>query len=114
MFHTIIVFSPTVASDEKWDYIKKKKLLVENVALKDWIKRKSQPQGGNPVVEKLSPAQDFEGLVADRDSNFDGLIPEECFLEDYSEETLRDIYEQQMRIVKLLKKHGKTKHLANR
>lgn len=89
-------------------------MLVENVALKDWIKRKSQPQGGNPVVEKLSPAQDFEGLVADRDPNFDGLIPEECFLEDYSEETLRNIYEQQMRIVKLLKKHGKTKHLANR
>lgn len=114
MFHTIIVFSPTVASDEKWDYIKKKKLLVENVALKDWIKSKSKPPNDNQVVQKMSVAQEFEGLVADRDPDFDGIIPEDCFLEDYNEETLQHIYQQQMKIVKLLKRHGKTKHLANR
>jgi hypothetical protein len=114
MFHTIIVFSPTVSSDEKWDYIKKRPLLVENIPLKEWIKRQSQAPEGNQVVQKLPAASEFEGLVADRDPDFDGLIPEECFFEDYDEEVLRDIYEQQMQIVKLLKKHGKTKHLANR
>lgn len=114
MFHTIIVFSPTVSSDEKWDYIKKRPLLVENIPLKEWIKRQSQAPEGNQVVQKLPAASEFEGLVADRDPDFDGLIPEECFFEDYDEEILRDIYQQQMKIVKLLKKHGKTKHLANR
>lgn len=114
MFHTIIVFSPTVASDEKWDYIKKKKLLVENIPLKEWIKQQSRPPRENQVVQKMSAASEFEGLVSDRDPDFDGIVPENCFFEDYDEEVLRDIYEQQMRIVKLLKKHGKTKHLANR
>jgi hypothetical protein len=114
MFHTIIVFSPTVASDEKWDYIKKKKLLVENIPLKEWIKQQSRPPRENQVVQKMSAASEFEGLVADRDPDFDGIVPENCFFEDYDEEVLRDIYEQQMQIVKLLKKHGKTKHLANR
>ncbi len=114
MFHTIIVFSPTVASDEKWDYIKKKKLLVENIELKDWIKKQNRPPKDNQVVQQMSGAQEFEGLVADRDPDFDGIIPDECFLEDYNEQVLENIYNQQMRIVKLLKKHGKTKHLANR
>lgn len=114
MFHTIIVFSPTVSSDEKWDYIKKRPLLVENIPLKEWIKRQSEAPKGNEVVQKLPGASEFEGLVADRDPDFDGLIPDDCFFEDYDEEILRDIYQQQMKIVKLLKKHGKTKHLANR
>lgn len=113
MFHNIIVFSPTVSSDEKWDYIKKIPLLVENIALKDWIKNQTKPEG-NPVVQQMSCAQEFEGLVADRDPDFDGLLPQNCFYEDYDESILKSIYEEQMRIVKLLKKHGKTKHLANR
>lgn len=114
MFHNIIIFSPTIASDEKWDYIKKKPLLVENLKLKDWIKSMSSTKKKDSVVEALSPRCEFEGLVADRDPDFDGLIPKDCFYEDYSEEILKDIYEEQMKIVKLLKKHGKTKHLANR
>lgn len=104
---------PTDFIDEKWDYIKKKKLLVENIPLKEWIQSQSKPEG-NPVVQKMSAAHEFEGLVSDRDPDFDGIIPEECFLEDYNESVLEDIYQQQMKIVKLLKKHGKTKHLANR
>jgi len=114
MFHNIIVFSPTVSSDEKWDYIKKRPLLVENIPLKEWIKSKSRPPKDNQIVERMSTVSEFEGLVADRDPDFDGIIPEDCFFEDYDEEILRDIYQEQMKIVKLLKKHGKTKHLANR
>jgi hypothetical protein len=114
MFHNIIVFSPTVSSDEKWDYIKKVPLLVENIALKDWIKKQSEGNHENPVVDKLPVKDEFEGIVADRDPQFDGKIPENCFFEDYDEEVLKDIYQQQMNVVKLLKNHGKTKHLANR
>lgn len=114
MFHNIIVFSPTVSSDEKWDYIKKIPLLIENLPLKNWIKQKTDTSDKNSIVERLGPAHEFEGLVADRDPNFDGLIPEDCFFEDYDESILKNIYEDQMKIVKLLKKHGKTKHLANR
>ena len=37
-FHTILVFSPTIQSDEKWDVIKESRLLAENTALKKWLK----------------------------------------------------------------------------
>lgn len=113
-FHTILVFSPTVASDEKWDYIKKKSLLVQNVKLKAWIKSMATKRKKKGLVEGAPAIGEFEGLVEDYDPEFDGLIPEDCFYEDYDEDTLRTIYTSQMKMVKLLKKYGKTKHLANR
>ena len=39
-FHSILVFSPTVASDEKWDYVKGLPLLAENLPLKKWLLKK--------------------------------------------------------------------------
>lgn len=114
-FHTIIIFSPTVASDEKWDYIKKKKgLLCQNKELQNWVdtiieRKKSARLVDNPLVKS-----EFDGLYEEYNPDFDGIIPEDSFYEDYDEDTLRSIYTKQMTLVKLLKKHGKTKHLANR
>jgi hypothetical protein len=113
-FHSILVFSPTVASDEKWDYIKRKPLLKQNVELKAWVKSMAQKKRKRGIVEGPPIKNEFEGLVDDYDPEFDGIVPEECFYEDYDEETLRKIYTEQMTMVKLLKKYGKTKHLANR
>jgi hypothetical protein len=112
-FHNIIVFSPTVASDEKWDYAKKQDYLVENKELKNWIRNMSSKVKKDSVVEGNNAKSEFEELV-DLDTSFDPKIPVDHFLEDYSESTLRDIYSEQMKLVQLLKKHGKTKHLANR
>lgn len=114
-FHSIIVFSPTVASDEKWDYIKAQPgILKQNIELQDWVEKLLKKRKGSRLVEGPMVKNEFEGLYDEFQPDFDGVIPEECFLEDYSEDTLRAIYTKQMDLVKLLKKFGKTKHLANR
>lgn len=61
-------------------------------------------------------APQMEGLVRSTidGDEFDGRIPEDCFYTDYSENDLRDLMDQQQTIIDMLKKHGKTKHMANR
>lgn len=113
-FHTILIFSPTVASDEKWDWVKDQKLLIENKPLQNWIKQLTQKEEDPRKVVQNRPVSTQMEDLAKRDPDFDGRIPEECFFSEYDEETLADIMDQQMSIVKLLKKHNKTKHLANR
>lgn len=115
-FHTIIVFSPTVANDEKWDWVKKQPLLAENKKLKKWLREQKKKKQENPIVE--APAAnvgEFDELVEnDKEEKFDACIPDSCFYSDYQEEDLRVILEQQQMMIELLKEHGKTKHLANR
>jgi hypothetical protein len=116
-FHTILIFSPTVASDEKWDWVKNQRLLIQNKPLKKWIedlKNKNAPEK-NPVVDPPPPGAELEEYVKkDDDDDFDGKIPEENFKSEYDETTLSDIMDEQMMMVRTLKKYGKTKHLANR
>lgn len=108
-FNTILVFSPTVASDEKWDYVKSLDLLCDNKPLRQWLKQlQEKEEGSRGVVSRpkeiglsVPPMEDFR-------------IPEECFFSDYDADTLKQIMDEQMTIVKLLKKHNKSKHLANR
>jgi len=114
-FHTIYVFSPTVASDEKWDYIKNLKgVLRQNVELQNWIEKLLRKRKSTRLVEAPEARNEFTGLYDEYQPDFDGMIGEECFLEDYTEDLLRSIYTRQMDLVKLLKKFGQTKHLANR
>jgi len=112
-FHNILVFSPTILSDEKWDWIKEQELIGENKALKNWIKDLSQKYDDNAVVQPAPPGRELEGLVNQKPST-DGRIPEDCFFTEYNESVLAEIMEEQMKVVKLLKKHDMTKHLANR
>lgn len=114
-FHTIYIFSPTVASDEKWDYVKSRKgLLSQNIDLINWVDTMTSRHKGCKLVEGAPVKSDFDGLVDEYDPDFDGMIPGECFFEDYDEDLLRAVYTRQMKLVKLLKKHGQTKHMANR
>ena len=69
---------------------------------------------GQQIVTPMSKESEFQGLVEGKCSNFDGKIPEECFYEDYTDEDLMSILDEQNAIIKLLKKHGKSKYLANR
>lgn len=113
-FHSILIFSPTVASDEKWDWVKDQKLLTENTPLKKWIKEMSKENRFTKEIVQPAPlGRELEGLVNQKEPA-DGKIPEECFFSEYDEQTLADIMEDQMKIVKMLKKHKKSKHLANR
>jgi len=85
--------------------VKAQKLLADNIPLKKWLANMTGEE--NTVVEapkKEVDLPEYEG----------GQIPEDCFYSEYSEETLREVMEEQMKMVTLLKAHGKSKHLANR
>lgn len=111
-FHNILVFSPTVASDEKWDYVKELSLLSQNEPLQKWVKLNGKEE--NKIVGGLKRDGVFDGLVNPYNDDFDGKIVEDCFIDTYDENTLEKIMDEQMTIVKLLKKHGATKFMANR
>lgn len=113
-FHNILVFSPTVASDEKWDWVKDQKLLIQNKPLIDFVNKKKKKEVEGVVDRTNEDENEFEGLVPPLDEDFDGKIPEEYFFSDYDESTLQEIMDEQMKVVKLLKKHKQSKHLANR
>lgn len=111
-FNTIIVFSPTVKNDEKWDWVKKQKLLVENTALKKWIqemRNKQETQEG--IVKRPVDVSFLDDMMP---AEFDPRIPEDHFITEYDENTLGDIMDQQQLLIDTLKKFGKTKHIANR
>ena len=110
-FNTILVFSPTVASDEKWDYVKSLDLLCDNKPLRQWLKQ-LQEQKEEGVQRGVVSRPKEIGLSVPPMEDF--RIPEECFFSDYDADTLKQIMDEQMTIVKLLKKHNKSKHLANR
>jgi hypothetical protein len=115
-FHSIIVFSPTVANDEKWDWVKKQPLLAENKKLKKWLQDKKEKKQTNPIIAAPNAhAGEFNWLDEnDTPDKFDGQIPENCFYTEYDEEDLKTILSQQQKMIEYLKDHGKTKHLANR
>ena len=114
-FHSIIVFSPTVASDATWDWVKEQKLLIDNKPLKDWVKslKRKEKENNESVVERKDNAHEIEEVI-DLGPLEDKRIPEENFFSEYNEDTLREIMDEQMKLVRILKDHGKSKHLANR
>ena len=92
--------------------VKRQQLLAENKPLKRWLKAlKEKKDEENVVVSKPNPGCEIE---ADLEPMDDFRIPEECFYSSYDEDTLGEIMNEQMKMVKLLKKCGKSKHLANR
>lgn len=112
-FHTILIFSPTVASDEKWDYVKDQDLISDNVPLKQWIRELSQQYDRNAVVQPAPPGRELEGAV-NMKPLIDKKIPSKCFYSEYDEDTLESIMDEQMTIVEMLKEHEQSKHMANR
>jgi hypothetical protein len=112
-FHTILVFSPTIESDEKWDWAKEQVLLAENRPLKAWIKEMSQNRDDKTKVVQNQKTEAFEGLTNAKEE-FTGVIPEEHFFTSYDDETFSSIMEEQLAVIKLLKKYDQPKYLANR
>ncbi|MES2875513.1 MAG: ATPase/DNA packaging protein [Bacteroidota bacterium] len=109
-FHTILVFSPTIESDEKWDVIKDSKLLVENKPLKKFLKELKRKKSKNAV---LDPPRETR-VVEDDDPPFSPYIPEEHFYDDYDDVTFQSIMQEQKAMINLLKRNGAPKYLANR
>lgn len=103
-FHIITVFSPTLHSDEKWDYIRMRPLLGENKALKKFLQKLDMDEGmlvGKPSVVRADKA-------------FDPHVPDDMFMTDYDEATLEKMMDEQMQMIESLNELGASKHLANR
>lgn len=120
-FNSIIVFSPSVKNDDKWDWIKQQPLLEENKrlekALADIKAKAAKEKGDNPVVG--DPPKQFEDLaetnISQRKSaKFDARVPEECFMHDYTDADLKEIVDEQNSIIAFLKVNGYSKHTANK
>jgi hypothetical protein len=113
-FHTIIIFSPTLHSDDKWDYVRKQPLLAENSALENFINEIDR-RSNNTIV---APHRNLDNYIQSKEeieeSTFTGIIPDDCFLSEYDDTILQNIMTSQQNMIAFLEKNGKTKHLANR
>jgi len=89
-------------------------LLIENKPLKKWLRDQARERKEDQIVQSAPIGHELEGLVNMQEDTTDGIIPEKFFIDQYDQDTLLQIMDEQMKICKLLKKHGKTKHLANR
>lgn len=88
--------------------------MADNKPLKKWLSdMKNKKDEDNPVVQKPNNTTEIAEEL-DLKPLEDRRIPEECFYSEYNEETLQEIMDEQMKLVKLLKACGKSKHLANR
>jgi hypothetical protein len=97
------------------DWVKRQNLIAENKPLKKWLKemKNKKQKDNNDIVERANPTNEIaEHYELEKLEDF--RIPEECFYSMYDEDTLQEIMDEQMRMVKLLKKCEKSKHLANR
>lgn len=117
-FNKIIIMSPTIKNDPKWEFLKEQDMLVENKPLKDLLKKIKDNERLNDKVVQDRPVQltDQDLIKPDGvyEQPFNPKIGEECWLVEYDESTLRAIMDQQNRMVSLLKKLGYTKYMADR
>lgn len=81
---------------------------MENKPLKDWLAALKDEEDEGIVKRRPPPTLDLF------DDEHDGKIPEDCFFSVYAEQKLIEMMTEQKKMIKMLKAHGKTKHLANR
>ena len=109
-FHKIIIFSPTILNDDKWDYVKTLNLRVENKQLIKFLK--SLEDDKDVDDNKMFPS--VEGTPKNAVEKFDPKIPEQHFITLYNEETLKGFVDEQDQMIKFLKANEKPKYLADR
>jgi len=95
------------------DWVKDQQLLADNIPLKKWLKSLEEEEDDNAVVHKPKSGLPLQGLV-NPNPLLDKRIPGKCFYSEYDDTTLSEIMQEQLQMVRLLKKCGKSKHLANR
>jgi hypothetical protein len=113
-FNQIIIFSPSIRNDEKWAYVKKLVLLKENRELKKIIQKIRDKKTEEEVVVKKLPSFLTDSVIEGPPEKFDGKIPEENFLTEYSPQDLNNILDQQQEMIDFLEQEGYTRHKADR
>ena len=108
-FHNIVVVSPSVYNDEKWNWVKKQNLIADNTKLRKFLIELHNEEEPYEVVKQPSSKSGIPILP-----DYEPKIPEENFMYEFDESVLRDIWQQQQDMIEFLESHDKTKHLANR
>lgn len=85
-FHKILICSPTVYNDEKWDVVKEtKNVLVENKELDKYLNNKEKPDGKLPKIVHKSG----ESIIKKEEKKFQGYIEEKDIFADMNELPVR-------------------------
>ena len=101
----------THTSDDKWHFVKKQKLLLENKPLKKFLKKLQDDESSEEegIVKKTKTS-----YVPQEEEEFSPYIPEENFMNDYHEDIIKQLWDQQQEMVDFLEKHGAPLTLAHR
>lgn len=114
-FNKIIIFSPSVNADEKWDYIKKQPLLTENKKLKAFLARlRTERKRKGTVVYDPPINLELQDDATVTEKEFSPYIGEENFFAAPDDELLVSLMENQKKIIDFLKENGETKYTADR
>lgn len=117
-FHKIIVFSPSIRNDEKWAYAKQLVILKENRELKKIIKDyKQKKRKDNPIVQTDPPKFLLDKTPQEKPAlsvKFSGKLDPDLLFDDFNDEVLTDILDQQNDMILFLESQGYTKHKADR
>ena len=92
-FHQIFIVSPSIKNDDKWHYIKKQKLLVENKPLKKFLKKLQDDESSDDEEEIVKKPK--TSYVPQEEEEFSPYIPEENYMNDYDENTIKQLWDQQ-------------------
>lgn len=115
-FHQIWWFSPTILSDDKLGWVKSQKLLAKNTELLAFFK---DLQNGEPEQDKLVQNKRVDTQLdivshEEPEDTFTGFIPEECFVDEYTDAKLKRILDENKSIIDLAESYGLSKHIADR
>ena len=118
-FHRILVVSPTIENDAKWDIVKSTSgILLENKRLKavmgDGYDPESLKKLPKLVYKQYEAHKIYEEDETLKKPKFDGRIPLEDFMEKMSE--FLDVIAEQNELINWLKKegHSEAKFIADR
>lgn len=117
-FNQIIILSPTIKNDPKWEYLFEQDILVENVALRKLLQElKDNPKVREDIIQERPDQLTDQDLCAPTkimEKTFSKKIDKKNCMTDYDEHTINGILNQQQHMIDLLSKLGKSKYIADR
>lgn len=113
-FHRIIIYSPSISSDEKWGWLKKQDLLARNHKLEETLKALKQIEDySNTLVARPKKSGLLQQLI-DEQGAFDPKIPPEDFVEESTDRTMERVMDKNRQMIDFLDEKGYPKYIANR
>lgn len=114
-FHKILVCSPTIDNDPKWDLVKDTKhILKENKKLNKILYQQADDPHMHRIIHD-TPEDIYRNQIKEKHDKFDGKIPADCFFSDMDEviERVKD-QQDQIEIIRDLGHDKQSKFIADR